>query len=184
MWKFRLILLSRRCCSSATAPIRERMVDRWKIYWKNLLSDYSTVAKDIITDSRERPIKAMTILSIAVAAGYCASHNPDETNFTDKLLNYSADLGTVSSELHNQDSAEHVMRLRNIFNERRLLRQNLLLCSVLYLDDNSQYCCTYDAKCSYLKSSIIQLVNRIVDIGFLDKWWILDKNMENYDVNY
>lgn len=186
MWSYRVTQVIKRCYSSSglTTPTRERMRERWMTYWKGVWSDYTTVAKDVVEDARLRPAKAVVMALTAVAASYCAVCNPDEKSFADQLLSSSADLGMVSPELQNHKSAEHVMLLRSEFNERRLHRLNLLLCSIIYLDKNSQHVCTYDADCTYLRSSLRHFVNHIVDVGFLNRWWILGKNMDNYDVNY
>lgn len=160
------------------------MLEKWATYWKNLYADYRAVAIDVVEDARQRPLKAVFMVSAAAAVTCCAISNPDEKSFKDQILRSASDLILVSPQQQNLISSEHMLHLRNKWNERRLRRLNLLLFSLMYEDKNSSSCCTYDSSCKYIDMSWFDFKDHIIDVGFLNMWWILHHNMKDYDVNY
>lgn len=62
------------------------IVEKWIKYWKNLYTDYKEVAIDLRKDAKEKPIKAIGILSTFAFLGFCAKTNPDEISFRDAVL--------------------------------------------------------------------------------------------------
>lgn len=180
-----LKLVKRQCSTVAEKQPekKEALMEKWKTYWKGVWRDYTTVAKEVVEDAKNRPLKATAILSTFSAATYCAIHNPDETSFTDQLLSSSAELGMVTPYMQNKESAMHILFLRNERNERRLKRFSFLVFSLMIIDDNCDKCSTYESACKYLGTPLQQFFSQVVDFGFLDRWWILHRYMENYDVN-
>ena len=41
----------------------------------------------------------------------------------------------------------------------------------------------YAARCDYLQPSWTDMRHRVIDVGFLGRWWIADTKMEMSDVN-
>ena len=62
-------------------------------------------------------------------------------------------------------------------------RLNLLLFSVIWIDEFNDDIQAYKANCKYLKPSILSVPQRVVDIGFLNVWWSLKRIMVDYDIN-
>lgn len=89
----------------------------------------------------------------------------------------------VGEAIRNPMSVQYVQWLGQCYNEGIVRRMNLGIVSLIWLDDYDEMCSLYKAVCPYLKTRYLTFYQRVVDIGFLDKWWILDNKMEDYDVN-
>nr|CAD7601450.1 unnamed protein product [Timema genevievae] len=44
-------------------------------------------------------------------------------------------------------------------------------------------CGIYSSQCDYLKPRFTELTDRVLDVGFLGRWWILHNIMRDFDVN-
>ena len=55
----------------------------------------------------------------------------------------------------------------------------------MWSDNYAPECGLYKSQCEYLKPSYFAWLDsdRLVDIGFLDKWWLAHKAMTDYDIN-
>jgi hypothetical protein len=51
------------------------------------------------------------------------------------------------------------------------------------LDNYDGDLAVYKATCSYLKPKYLTFHERIVDVGFVGKWWKLQEYMIDYDIN-
>lgn len=89
----------------------------------------------------------------------------------------------VGEAIRNPMSVQYVQWLGQCYNEGIVRRMNLGIVSLIWLDDYDEMCSLYKAVCPYLKTRYLTFYQRVVDIGFLDKWWILENKMEDYDVN-
>ncbi|XP_034936752.1 mitochondrial import inner membrane translocase subunit Tim29 [Chelonus insularis] len=172
-----------RKCSTTEVKAKESTLDNWKRYWKGLYLDYKDVAVDIFNECKNRPIRAVTYLSLLGTCCYFHRVNPDECSFREALLQNSMRLMFVGENNRNPVSVEHIAHMTQCFNENIIRRANLGIISFIWLDNYSNHCCQYKSLCPYLKPQYINFYERIVDVGFLSKWWILEEKMKDYDVN-
>lgn len=89
----------------------------------------------------------------------------------------------VSPTQRRPDAVEHLRLLEKCYNANIIRRLSLGVVSVIWVDNYSDMCNTYECTCSYLELSYIDFFKRIIDIGFINKWWLLEKRMEDFDVN-
>ncbi|XP_044009779.1 mitochondrial import inner membrane translocase subunit Tim29 [Aphidius gifuensis] len=156
---------------------------RWGMYWKNLYKDYKEAAVDVVTECKERPIKS-TIYGLGLAGGYyCIKNNPDERSYREDLLINEMKLTQVGESTRNPESIKHVNLMKDCINTNTLRRFTLGIFSIMWIDNSSKNCTSYKCTCNYLKPQIISLHERIADVGFINKWWILDRKMIDYDIN-
>ncbi|XP_015602311.1 mitochondrial import inner membrane translocase subunit Tim29 [Cephus cinctus] len=163
--------------------IKGTILERWGKYWKNLYIDYKDVAIDVAKDCRERPIRATFYFSTLASCYYFAKHNPDESSYREQLLQDSIKVMTVGESIRNPETVQHIKWIEQCYNEGVIRRLSLGIISFIWLDNYDEVCAHYKATCSYLKPRYLTFHERIVDIGFMDKWWILEKKMVNYDIN-
>ncbi|KZC09952.1 Uncharacterized protein C19orf52, partial [Dufourea novaeangliae] len=150
-------------------------------YWKNVYIDYKEVAENVVKDCKERPIRATTYT--ARFCIYLNKHNPDESFFKENLLQNTMKLMQVGDPIRNPISENHVKWLGQCYNEGIIRRLNLGIISIIWMDNYDEACSLYKALCPYLKPPYITFYQRVVDIGCLNKWWILESKMKEYDVN-
>lgn len=177
-------------------------------YWRNLCIDYRCVAVDIYKECQSHPQRAifygigmyflkcgishpvnkMNIINNSSISGagilyYSSLHNPNEVAFRDKLINSTSRLVQIGEPMRNPISVHYVKWLEQCYNEGIIRRTNFGIFSILWLDTNSSDCALYKNICTHLKPPYITLHRRIIDLGFLDDWWVLKNRMYNYDVN-
>ena len=171
--------------SSISLPERLRggSIERSVEYLKQVAIDYKQVFVDTYKESRDRPLKASVYGSLLAFVGYCMATNPDEHDLEEQLLESQNNLSSVPQSIQNKNSCDYVLTLNELKNQRILNYQSLGLFSVLYLSDWPKNCCLYVNQCQYLKPKFSSYFDRIVDIGFVNKFRLLDTKMTDYDVN-
>ncbi|KAK4871945.1 hypothetical protein RN001_016069 [Aquatica leii] len=153
-------------------------------YWKTLYMDYKDVAVDIVKESRERPLKTVSILTILSSVFYCAKHNPSLISYRENIISAKNKLLLVHPTTQNVNTALHLKRVENYFNRGCIRRLNLGIVSLIWADYYSDSCSSSQAKCKYLQMKYSDMKDHVIDVGFLDYWWFLSDIMENYDLNY
>ena len=170
-----------------------------------MYKDYEDVAIDIYKDCKLHPIKASvyaTRMYIIVAIKlsktnnnnklyslvmgscyYLAKHNPDEVAFREQLLSSASKVLQIGQPIRNPVTTYYLKWVEQCHNEGLIRRLNLGIFSVLWLHDFDKDCKIYKATCPYLKPRYLTFYTRIIDIGFLDNWWVLENSMINYDIN-
>ncbi|XP_011495796.1 PREDICTED: uncharacterized protein C19orf52 homolog [Ceratosolen solmsi marchali] len=163
--------------------VKGSFLQNWLNYWKNVYYDYKEVAINISKESKEHPIKTTIYTIFAGIIYYGIKHNPDEITFREQVISSSLKLGQVGEQIRNPISACYVKWLEQCYNEGILRRLNLGIISIMWLNNYDNKCALYKTICPYLKPQFVTLHQRIIDIGFLDNWWILKNSMIDYDVN-
>ncbi|XP_043685587.1 mitochondrial import inner membrane translocase subunit Tim29 [Vespula pensylvanica] len=159
------------------------ILERWGNYWKNLYIDYKEVTIETIKDCKSHPIRTSIYSTVLGSTYYLYKHNPDEDSFREHLLENAIKLMQVGETIRNEISVQHVEILEKYYNEGIIRRLSMGILSIIWLDNYDKECSLYKAVCPYLKPRYLNFYERIIDIGFLDRWWILDRKMIDYDIN-
>ncbi|XP_035743695.1 mitochondrial import inner membrane translocase subunit Tim29-like [Vespa mandarinia] len=159
------------------------ILEHWGNYWKNLYIDYKEVTIDTIKDCKSHPIRTSIYSTVLGSTYYLYKHNPDEDSFREHLLENAIKLMQVGETIRNEISVQHVEILEKYYNEGIVRRFSIGILSIIWLDNYDKECSLYKAVCPYLKPRYLNFYERIIDIGFLDRWWILDRKMIDYDIN-
>ncbi|XP_026750044.2 mitochondrial import inner membrane translocase subunit Tim29 [Galleria mellonella] len=160
------------------------IVEKWADYWKNLFIDYRQMLQDLRTDIQDNPRKAF-VWTICLSGIYAlAKNNPSEIDFKENLKRIGNEMILVSEGCQNPTSKEHLQFLETSYNQGVIHYVSLGIASVMYTSDLNDSCDLYKAHCSYLRPSYISLPSRLVDIGFMGKWWNIYMKTANYDVNF
>lgn len=152
-----------------------------KVYY--LVRDYKAVAKSAVTYARERPIKFLSQLGIVGLSSYCWTQRPDMQSYEEELFKSSNDLVQISSLIRNKNTDAYIRDLISSYYQKRLACKNLGLFSIIIKNDFPKDCDVYDKNCYYLQPRWIKIHERIVDFGFIGRWFILENAMLDYDVN-
>lgn len=89
----------------------------------------------------------------------------------------------VAEQLRNPEAAQHLQHLFKCQNANILRRLNIGFMSFIWVDNYDPECKLYKAQCTYLKPKWSNFNERIVDVGCLNTWWGLRRNMIDYDIN-
>lgn len=172
--------------TSARLPKRLRggTIERSIDYLIQVKNDYKQVLIDTLTECKDRPIKASAYGTGLALIGYCLATNPDERDFEQQLSESQNNLASVPKNLQNPSSCDFVLTLNDLNNQKVLNYQSLGLFSVMYVTDWPKHCALFPNHCNYLKPRVKSyFYDRIIDIGFVHKFRILDNKMVDYDVN-
>ena len=172
--------------SSISLPKRLRggSIERSLDYLKQVKDDYKQVLIDTRNECRDRPLKASAYGSVLAFVGYCMATNPDENDFRHQLIESHNNLCSVPKNLQNPTSCDFLLTISDLQNQKVLNYQSLGLFSVIYVTDWPKHCALFQNNCKYLKPKISSyFYDRILDIGFIKKFRILDNKMIDYDVN-
>ncbi|XP_064084366.1 mitochondrial import inner membrane translocase subunit Tim29-like [Macrobrachium nipponense] len=158
-------------------------IEKWGNYWMGVAQDYKEVSVDIAKSCRERPIKASFYLSLIGGCIYACKTNPDERDFQDKLRRYINDSAMLSEKIRNSEVDDHFRYLADCYIHGLVRRLSLGIVSLMWVDNYSKVCGVFKSRCEYLQPRYLTFHERVVDIGFLGNWWILEKKMEEFDIN-
>ncbi|XP_008831768.1 mitochondrial import inner membrane translocase subunit Tim29 [Nannospalax galili] len=148
-----------------------------------LLQDYAEACGDAAAAARARPGRASVYLGLLGGAAACCALAPSEAAFEEALLDASGSLLLLAPATRNRQSEAFVQRLLWLRGRSRLRHVNLGLCSLLYEAPFDAQASLYQARCRYLQPRWIDFPGRILDVGFVGRWWILAKRMHDCDIN-
>lgn len=89
----------------------------------------------------------------------------------------------MGESVRNPVAVKHIKFLEKCYNENVVRYMNLGILSFIWVDDYDNTCANYRATCSYLRPRYMTFYQRIIDVGFLNRWWISEEKMRDYDVN-
>ena len=152
-------------------------------YLKVIAEDYKMVAIETAQDMKARPVKSSIILGILGSVGYLIATNPDETSYREHIISCSNDLLQLSDLIRNPSSDKHIHDIMWAYNQGRVRRFTLGVCSFMWIDHYSKDADIYEAKCKHLKVGWTEFHKYIVDVGVNGRWLNLEKAMIDYDIN-
>ncbi|CAL1589232.1 unnamed protein product [Knipowitschia caucasica] len=153
------------------------------VWIRSMFSDYKEACREVAVGARERPLKATVYVSLLGGAYACFYTKPDQSSFYAALLDRSNQLALLSPWIRNAASDRHVQSLMQQWNQGRLRHLGLGLCSLIYSTDFDPQSALYEASCSNLAVRWRDLPHRVLDVGFAGRWWLLERSMEDFDVN-
>ncbi|XP_063697284.1 mitochondrial import inner membrane translocase subunit Tim29 [Culicoides brevitarsis] len=160
------------------------IVEKWANYWKQLVIDYKEMVIDTCKHMFQHPLKTSIYTGVGATTYFLCKHNPDFADFEKSFQNSKNLLILVAEPCQNPVSADHIRSLERYINQNVVRRLSLGVISFIWIDNYDKDCSLYKATCEYLKPPYKTFKERVIDVGFLDKYWILDEQMKDYDVNF
>lgn len=142
------------------------------------------VAIESVKTIRSNPTKSTVYGTLGMTLYGFYKTNPDQRNFIDQLRQKEHLVSLVSEDSQNPQAGNHIKMLVQNQNSETLRITSIGFFSIMWIDDNPKGLSTYDAVCEYLQPELRTFHERIVDIGWLDRWWNLENKMKDFDVNY
>jgi hypothetical protein len=179
--------------ATATAEPKVNFLNRFKNYLKTIYLDYKDVVVHTGKQAGEKPFKALAygLLMSAMLVSY--KKNPDLRDYQNIRKELCNDL-LMCGTTHSKRSHFYLNELNRLDNLEQLEYKSCVFFSLIMVKKFSAHEATYEKNCTQLNSpnkfnifnapnTALKLVSRIIDIGFLDEWYFLSKNMKDYDVN-
>lgn len=166
-------------------PVRFQgtFVEHWARYWKFLVKDYFTVIWGIVKDAKNRPMRALIIYGTGGVVYQLNTMNPTDEDFQAELRHSANEVGSLPETMQNPVARDHIISLERLNATGELRRLNLGVASIFWRHDHNEELKMYKANCKYLSPDWLAFNERIVDIGFMNRLWILHDRMKDYDVN-
>ncbi|XP_018326028.1 mitochondrial import inner membrane translocase subunit Tim29-like [Agrilus planipennis] len=158
--------------------------ENWVKFWKNVFVDYKEVAVDIAKDVKHRPIKAAVLVSTAVFISYLFKSNPSEADYRAAVIRAANDIRLIPPSMQKEEAANFLQYIEQCYNRDLIRRISFGIACIIWVDKYNKDYKNEEAVNKYLAVTNMELFNRIVDIGILNRWFILPKKMEDYDVNF
>ncbi|XP_066129792.1 mitochondrial import inner membrane translocase subunit Tim29 [Saccopteryx bilineata] len=156
---------------------------RLGVWARALLRDYAEACGDAAAAARTRPGRAAVYLGLLGGTAACCALAPSEAAFEEALLDASGTLLLLTPATRNRDSEAYVQQLLWLRGRGRLRHVNLGLCSLVYEAPYDAQASLYQARCRYLQPRLVEFPDRILDVGFVGRWWVLGARMHDCDIN-
>ncbi|KAM5233212.1 mitochondrial import inner membrane translocase subunit Tim29 [Hipposideros larvatus] len=156
---------------------------RLGVWARALLRDYAEACGDAAAAARARPVRAAVYVGLLGGAAACCALAPSEAAFEEALLDASGTLLLLAPATRNRDSETYLQRLLWLRGRGRLRHVNLGLCSLVYEAPYDAQASLYQARCRYLQPRWAEFPDRILDVGFVGRWWVLEARMHDCDIN-
>jgi hypothetical protein len=173
--------------TTTTAPPavpKVKLSEKMRIFFKHLYTDYKDVLVDAIADAKAKPRKAVFYLSLLGGVGYCMVTNPTVRSYKQDVTKFDTELSLVSTAVRNPRATRYLQDIRKM--EMRGIQrfQSIGIATLVWRDNEDKANGVYHSSCKYVKPRFSEiLTERLVDVGFIGKWWALQKNMQDFDVN-
>ncbi|XP_004378388.2 mitochondrial import inner membrane translocase subunit Tim29 [Trichechus manatus latirostris] len=148
-----------------------------------LLRDYAEACGDAAAAARARPVRAAVYVGLLGGAAACCALAPSEAAFEEALLDASGTFLLLAPATRNRDSEACLQRLLWLRGRGRLRHRNLGFCSLVYEAPFDAQASLYQARCRYLQPRWADFPGRILDVGFMGRWWVLEARMRDCDIN-
>uniref|UniRef100_UPI00358DDCB1 mitochondrial import inner membrane translocase subunit Tim29 isoform X2 n=1 Tax=Myxine glutinosa TaxID=7769 RepID=UPI00358DDCB1 len=153
------------------------------VWCRNIWQDYLEAGLDILRGMRDRPVQATAYGVVAAAVATSIHKSPGMDSFEVALTDAANDLLTVPEAIRNLHADNHVQMLLRLQANGRLRLLSLGFCTFLYEAPHDSACCSFESACAYMKPRWRDFPQRLRDVGFLGRWWLLDRNVVNSDIN-
>ncbi|XKL68237.1 hypothetical protein PGB90_003728 [Kerria lacca] len=181
----RNIFKSSKDSSETTDEAKKSSIfQKWTTFWKLLFNDYRDVIIDISKHAKEHPVKTSVWFSIFGSTATCCALNPDELQYRENIIQKSNELIFVGKQIRNPAADEYLQTIEWYYNQGLVKRINFGVFCLILCNFKNEKSGLFKDNLSYVQPTYSEIIqNYIIDIGFWNKYWLLDKKMIDYDIN-
>jgi len=143
------------------------------LYIKRIGKDYLTVFKDVLLESRQKPIKASFYISLISAAYYAKITRPDESLYISKLVELRQEMVLLPNSIHSSTADKKLEEITKFCINNRIDIYDCIFFSLVVAR-------AYDKKIKFVhrKRLIIEELAMGYVMGKLDRCWRLKSFLE------
>lgn len=157
-------------------------VEKWALYWRQLARDYGEVFVSIVRFGRTHPVRSALYGAAGAGVYQCVERNPTEVDYVRELRQRTGDVVQVAESCQRRETREYLRTIEQRLNRGELRHQSLGVASLLWHDDYDAGLALFKATCGYTRPPWRTWHERIVDVGFCGRWWMLREKLKDYDV--
>lgn len=160
------------------------VVKSFKLFVKNLYLDYYEVFKDIKKGAKAKPLKTSLYGASLLFVLNLFRTNEGLRSYSSDIVSACNRLGAVTERSRNPRSDRFVKNIGDLHCHGQLNQIDLGFSTIIYKTDASAQVALFRHNCKYLRPSIREFFEeRLVDLGLLGHWFMLEHNMRDYDIN-
>lgn len=160
------------------------VLNKLNLFFKNLYIDYYEVFKDVQKGAKAKPLKALSYGASTLFVLNLFRTNEGLRSYSSEVVGACNRVASVNQNSRNPESYKFVQNIGE-WNCHGLLRQiDLGFSTIIYKADCNPEVALFRYNCSHLKPSLKEFFKeRLVDLGILGHWVLLEAKMQNYDIN-
>lgn len=177
----------------AKPPIRKRIATATIAYVKRIVLDYKEAGLDTIKKAQDKPYKALGYGILSGVSFLLYKRNPDKINYDDKRKLYHEDM-IMCGSTYNKKSEYYLKELNRLDYSDQLEYRSFIFFSLILIKRYNDYNDIYEKQCAELNNPnkynifnlpnrLLKFMSRIVDIGIMDNWRYLEKNLKDFDID-
>lgn len=160
------------------------ILNRLNLFFRNIYLDYSEVFKEVRRSAQAKPLKASLYGASTLFVLNMFRTNEGLRSYSNEVVSACNRVASVNQSSRNPESFEFVQNIGQ-WNCNGLLRQiDLGFSTIIYRADCNPEVALFKYNCTHLKPSLKEFFQeRLVDLGLLGHWLLLEVKMKNYDIN-
>lgn len=173
--------------------LRKRIATAMFAYVKRIVLDYKEAGVDTIKKAQEKPYKALGYGILSGVSFLLYKKNPDKTDYDNKRKLYCEDM-IMCASTYNKKSEYYLKELNKLDNSDQLEYISFIFFSLVLIKRYNSYNEIYEKQCAELNNPnkynifnlpnrLLKFMSRIIDIGIMDNWHYLEKNLKDFDVD-
>lgn len=157
---------------------------RLNLFVKNIYLDYYEVFKEIQLGAKARPLRASFYGSSLLFVLNLFRTNEGLRSYSSDIVMACNRLSAVTEQSRNPRSDKFVKSIGELHCHGQLSQIDLGFSTLIYKTEVSPEVASYRYNCKYLRPSVKEFFQeRLVDLGFLGHWLVLELSMRDYDIN-
>ena len=149
----------------------------------NIMSDYAETFRNFAVYFRRKPVKCSIFSSFLLLVSFFTHYCPDADSYSDIITSNTNDISLISPKLRNRAAQKEIFYLKQLQDEGRINTFSVGPCRIAYIRRIPLNNKLYALNCKFLIPSNLTFYNRILDVGFMNKWWYIDSAMIDFDVS-
>lgn len=141
------------------------------------------VSKDIAKEARLHPLKTLVYFLSGGMLLAAWEQRPDSATYINDVLEYANELAQCSEVVRNPHSQAYIERIAQLYSDDCLRYVNCGFFAIMMQRPHNPRCKNYHLVCKHLQPSIRTADQRVVDVGWWGRWYVLEREMVDFDVN-
>lgn len=155
----------------------------WVAKMKGIALDYKSAAEGTMEAARQRPFRATFYAGSTIFGLVAFKTTPSYSSYIANLVESSNELLLCGSE-RSKSADDYVQAVMQRWAKGMLRYADLKLFSVVYYADHNFETKSFKATCKYSNPRWRDMIDYVIDVGFLGRWWTLSFRMIDYDVDF
>uniref|UniRef100_A0A0N5BSX6 Peroxisomal membrane protein n=1 Tax=Strongyloides papillosus TaxID=174720 RepID=A0A0N5BSX6_STREA len=165
-------------------PLMKRIGKRVTEYLIQLKNDYKGSLEDAIADSKAKPHKALALVSFSSFAVYAFVTNPSVRDFRNTMAQKRIKMAMIPPSIHNPVTVNAINEREQLWIQNRLRFIDCFLFTLVVRTTYDSTLRSSESQDSNLRDWYFnEIFKNIVDIGAFNRFFYLEKAMEDCDIN-